>query len=479
MASNERRPPAALSPDADAFDGDAADARLFGAKTAAKRARAHWTYETRILAGTLLTTAPALIALAIALAFAFEHRAWATAVWGVVAIVTLGLAFALRRRAVYPLYTLSNLLEALREGDYSLRGSRARRGDAIGEVVIEINTLAQTLRDQRLAFEEKSALLSKVVAALDIAVLSFDADGFLKLANPAAERLLGASFAAMDGRPARAFGLAGFLDGGSSRVVEHAFPGGSGRWEVRHARFREEGRPHDLLVITDLSRALREEERLAWQRLLRVLGHELNNSLAPIRSMAGTLAMLASHPSPADDWRDDLQGGLRVIGDRAEALARFMARYTQLARLPPPTVRDVDFSALARRVALLEQRIAVALGSAPDVRLRIDADQIEQALINLIRNATDAALEGGGHVRLDWRIAGDTLLVEIADDGPGLPPSENLFVPFFTTKPGGSGIGLVLARQIVEGHGGSLTLKNRADARGCVATLRLSTAQGD
>ncbi len=476
MASSERRSRLAPAPDADAADGEAANPRARGARPALKSGRAHWSYETRILVGALLTTAPALIALGVALAFAVDNRAWAVTIWSVVAVVTLGLAFALRRRAVYPLYTLSNLLEALREGDYSLRGSRARRGDAIGEVVIEINTLAQTLRDQRLAFEEKSALLSKVVAALDIAVLSFDAEGFLKLANPAAERLLGASFAAMDGRPAQALGLTRFLDGNISRVVEHAFPGGSGRWEVRHARFREEGRPHDLLVITDLSRTLREEERLAWQRLLRVLGHELNNSLAPIRSMAGTLAMLASHPSPAHDWREDLQSGLSVIGDRAEALARFMARYTQLARLPPPTVRDVDFSTLARRVALLEQRIAVALGSAPDVHLRIDADQIEQALINLIRNATDAALEGGGHVQLDWRIADRTLLAEIADDGPGLPPSENLFVPFFTTKPGGSGIGLVLARQIVEQHGGTLTLENRVGARGCVAALRLPMA---
>lgn len=477
MASSERRSPLALAPEADTAEGAAADTRVRTMKAGAKSGRAHWNYETRVLAGALITTAPALIALAIALAFAVENRPWAVAIWSIVTIITFGFAVALRRRVVYPLYTLSNLLEALREGDYSLRGSRARRGDAFGEVVIEINTLAQTLRDQRLAFEEKSALLSKVVAALDIAVLSFDADGFLKLANPAAERLLGAPFAAMDGRPAHAFGLTRFLDGGISRVVEHAFPGGSGRWEVRHARFREEGRPHDLLVITDLSRTLREEERLAWQRLLRVLGHELNNSLAPIRSMAGTLAMLASHPSPADDWRDDLQGGLRVIGDRAEALARFMARYTQLARLPPPTtVRDVDFGALARRAALLEQRITVALGSAPDVHLCIDADQIEQALINLIRNATDAALEGGNQVKLDWRIAGDTLIAEIADNGPGLPPSENLFVPFFTTKPGGSGIGLVLARQIVEQHGGTLTLENRADERGCVAIVRLPIA---
>ena len=432
-----------------------------------------WNYETRLMAGTLLAAAPGLAALLVALYFATDAISNALVTWSCVALITLGLAFAVRRRAVYPLNTLANLLEALREGDYSLRGSRARRGDAIGEVVIEINALSQTLREQRLAFEEKSALLAKVIAALDIAVIAFDDAQRLRLANPAAERLLGADFAVLEGRPASALGLSDWLDIADTRLVERSFPGASGRWEVRRARFREGGRPHDLLVITDLSRTLREEERLAWQRLLRVLGHEINNSLAPIRSMAATLAkLIATEPLPGD-WRDDAGGALDIIGDRAEALARFMARYTALARLPPPHPAEIAFDELARRTARLEQRIAVRIDESPPVRLDIDADQIAQALINLIQNAADAALSTGGDVRLRWRGTGDWLVVEIVDGGPGLPPSENLFVPFFTTKRGGSGIGLVLARQIAEAHGGSLTLENRRDAQGCVARLRL------
>jgi nitrogen fixation/metabolism regulation signal transduction histidine kinase len=437
-----------------------------------------WTYGTRLLAGALLAAAPALVALGLVLAWPAAGEAAPAWLFGGVALGTLALALALRRAAVYPLYTLANLLEALREGDYSLRGSRAQQGDAIGEVVREINALAQTLREQRLAVEEKSALLAKVIATLDIAVIAFDPGGRLELANPAAERLLAATSADLAGRTAGALGLDDCLGTFDVRLLERAFAGASGRWEVRHARFRESGLPHDLLVVTDLSRALREEERLAWQRLLRVLGHELNNSLAPIRSMASTLAgLVGREPLPAD-WREDAEGGLRVIGDRAEALARFMARYTQLARLPPPTRRDTVFAMLARRAARLEQRLPVALEGPDAVRLDVDPDQVEQALINLVQNATDAALEGGGHVRLAWQVEGRELAVAITDDGPGLPPSENLFVPFFTTKPGGSGIGLVLARQIVEAHGGSLTLRNRGDTRGCIACVRLPLAQG-
>jgi len=432
-----------------------------------------WNYETRLLAGTLLVAAPGLVALLIALYFATDDVVRALSIWGFIALVTLVLVFAVRRRAVYPLHTLANLLEALREGDYSLRGSRARRGDAIGEVVLEINALSQTLREQRLSFEEKSALLAKVIAALDIAVIAFDEQRALKLANPAAERLLGARFAELDGRQAATLGLGDWLDIFDTQLIERSFPGGSGRWEVRRARFREGGRPHDLLVITDLSRTLREEERLAWQRLLRVLGHELNNSLAPIRSMAATLSkLIATEPLPMD-WREDAGNALGIIGDRAEALARFMARYTALARLPPPHPTEVAFDELARRTARLEQRITVRVDDGPAIKLNIDADQIEQALINLIQNATDAALPTGGDVRLRWRADSYELVAEIIDGGPGLPPSENLFVPFFTTKRGGSGIGLVLARQIAEAHDGSLTLENRDDARGCIARLRL------
>jgi len=329
------------------------------------------------------------------------------------------------------------------------------------------------LRDQRHKVEETSALLAKVIGATDIAIFTFDSGQRLRLINPAGEHLLARPAAELLGRTADELGIADCLENDDTHIRKRAFPGGAGRFEVRRARFREGGKPHELLVVADLSRALREEERAAWQRLLRVLGHELNNSLTPIRSMTGTLAKLLAQQPPPPDWREDVGGGLAVIGDRAEALTRFMAGYTALARLPPPNKRDFEIGELVRRVARLEQRLAVTVADAPPLHVNADPDQIEQALINLIKNAADATLPLREGVRARWRAERDVAHIEIEDDGPGLGTTENLFTPFYTTKPGGSGIGLVLARQIAEAHGGALTLESRAKARGCVAHLSL------
>ncbi len=388
-------------------------------------------------------------------------------------LATVLLAARLRHRVVFPLFTLSNLLEALREGDYSLRGSRARRGDPVGDVIWEVNALSQTLRDQRLRVEEASALLGKVIAAIDIAIFSFDDQRRLRLINPAGERLLGVDGRDALGRDAATLDLEFALSLPDAAVVARAFAGGSGRFDIRRTGFREGGRPHELLVVSDLSRALREEERQAWQRLIRVLGHELNNSLAPIKSMAATLSqLLAREPLPGD-WRDDVHGGLKVIGDRAEALNRFMTGYATLARLPPPRKRTVELKPLLQRVIGIEPRLPVQLLEVDAPAFAADPDQLEQALINLVKNAADAALPQGGGVAVRAVHDGRRLTIEVLDEGLGLSGSDNLFVPFFTTKPGGSGIGLVLARQIAEGHGGTLRLENRSDRSGCVARLQL------
>ncbi|MFI5182830.1 MAG: sensor histidine kinase [Vicinamibacteria bacterium] len=387
----------------------------------------------------------------------------------------LALAFAAQNAVVRPLQTVANLLSALREEDFSFRG-RGSGDDALSFVMLEINALAGTLREQRLGALEATALLRKVMEEIDVAVFTFDEGSRLRLVNRGGERALGRPAENLMGRTADELGLGAALSADEPRVLEMTFPAGPGRWEARVGTFRERGLPHKLLVLSNVSRALREEERQAWQRLIRVLGHELNNSLTPIRSIAGSLeSLIAREPRPVD-WDVDMRKGLSVIAARAEALGRFMEAYARLARLPAPQLQPMEIGSLVRRVAGLETRLRVSLAEGPETRLLADADQLEQLLINLVRNAADAAIESGGGVRAGWRVlsrGGRQLEVYIDDDGPGLSNTANLFVPFFTTKPGGSGIGLVLARQIAEAHGGALTLENRRGGVGCRAGLRL------
>jgi nitrogen fixation/metabolism regulation signal transduction histidine kinase len=388
----------------------------------------------------------------------------------------LGVAFNLKQRIVRPLQTLSNILAAIREGDYSIRGRRASVGDALGEVMLEVNDLGQTLREQRLGALEATTLLRTVMAEIDVAVFAFDGEQRLRLVNRAGERLLAQPATRLLGRTSLELGLAACLDREEAEgphTMQMVFPGGVGRWDIRRSTFREGGAQHQLLVLTDLSQTLREEERIAWQRLLRVLGHELNNSLAPIKSVAGSLAdLLVRQPRPAD-WNDDMQRGLEVISSRADSLARFVESYSQLARLPQPQFEPLEIGALVRRVASLETRLPVTVEAGPDVVVSADDVQLEQLLINLLRNAVDAALETRGGVQVGWSQSNGQVEVCISDEGPGLANTANLFVPFFTTKTKGSGIGLVLSRQIAEAHGGTLTLANRHGLGGCEARLRL------
>ena len=431
------------------------------------------SYERRIL---LFILASGVFGTALSLIFLWWGPYTAKVQWTLTLFLILfwlSFAFSARERIIRPLQTISNMLAALHEGDYSIRAKRGKPGDALDDVMLEVNQLGTTLREQRLGALEATALLRKVMEEIEVAIFAFDDQHALRLVNRAGEKLLGHPMERLLGRSAEDLSLAVCLIGDPKRVLDFAFPGSVGRWDMRRSTFRQGGLPHHLLVLTDLSKALRDEERQVWQRLIRVIGHELNNSLAPIKSISGSLqTLLQKEPRPVD-WKEDMNQGLSIISSRAEALSHFMSAYARLARLPEPQMRPVPVSQWVRQVAGLETRVPVQLTPGPDLTVQGDQNQLEQLLINLMRNAVDASLETSGHVEVGWSKMNNQLEVWVEDDGPGLATSDNLFVPFFTTKQGGTGIGLVLCRQIAEAHGGILTVENKMNGSGCRATLRL------
>ena len=341
-----------------------------------------------------------------------------------------------------------------------------------------MNALADMLADQRIRAIEATALLRRVVEEIDVPLFAFDPHQALRLVNSAGERLLQQPSVRLLGRTADEIGLQDCLTVENEGLVPLHLNGSNARWLVRRSSFRQNGVPHTLVVLSDVSRALREEERSAWQRLVRVLGHELNNSLAPIKSIAGSLSTRIAGVSLTPEQRQDFLRGLEIIESRAASLNRFLQAYRQLAQMPPPMLRETPLAPVIKRVADLEVRVKVSVVPGPDIALMVDPDQLEQMLINLIRNAVEAVLmpiqseNGGGEpgtpeIVIRWEATSKEVVVTIADNGPGLLNPSNVFTPFYTTKPSGSGIGLVLSRQIVEAHGGTIELANRSDRQGC------------
>lgn len=437
------------------------------------RIRKRLTYQRAIPFLAVLSGLPAVL-VTLVLVWTGDHASRTQ--WTVTVFVLgswISLLVAMRDRLVRPLHAVSNMLEALREGDYSLRTRAPARDDALGLILHEVNELAGSFHNQRLDALEASNLLTRVMTVIDVALFSFDDQDRLRLINRTGEDLLGRKEDEVLGQTAQDLGLSECLLGQTPRVMDVAVAEGLGRWELRRRNFRWEGRPHRLVVLADLSQVLRDEERVAWQRLIRVLSHEINNSLTPIKSIATSLSAMLERDGDRTERDEDMKEGLRVIAGRSEALGRFMSSYARLAKLPRPQKRELSVQEWVRRVASLESRLEVEVIDNPDVHIQADGDQLDQLLINLLDNAVDASLETGGAVRMGWCESGGSVHVRVEDEGPGLAQTANLFVPFFTTKPRGSGIGLALSRQIAEAHGGRVRLHNRKDGPGCVAEVRL------
>jgi two-component system, NtrC family, nitrogen regulation sensor histidine kinase NtrY len=382
------------------------------------------------------------------------------------------IAAALIETLVRPLQTLSNVVASMREGDYSFRARGAASRDALGELAAEVNALADLLQKQRVRSLEATALLGRILEVMHAPLFAFDRENVLQLVNAAGTQLLGRPYARCFGHSSAELGLDDLQNAGDQTI--HSFGEKSTRWLLRKAAFRQDGAPHTLLLLADVSVPLQEEEQAAWKRLIRVLGHELSNSLAPIKSIAGSLlARVDAMEGDAETMRD-FRRGLGVVESRADALHRFVQSYRLLAQLPTPHVRAVALAPLLEQVVLLEQRLTVILEPGPAVTLRADPDQLEQMFINLLANAVDATVANDAQmVKLSWRVADGVASITIEDSGMGIANTDNLFVPFYTTKPKGSGVGLALAQQIARAHGGEIRLVNRDDRDGARATVRL------
>ena len=422
----------------------------------------------------LMLAPPVMVVFTLLLAGDFSLKVWVTALAFI--STTSFVYFRWLMHSVFrPVQSASNLVSAIREGDFSMQSRPSSTQDALGELYHEINLMIDDLKRQNQRAVESRILLNGIMEHSDVAIMAFDSHQRITLSNRAGCELLNSDAGDCIGKTAADFDIGIVLQIDEAMPFHHTFPAVSGRWTVRRKEFRENGVPHSLVLVQDLSKSLREEERMAWKRLIRVMGHELNNSLAPIKSISGTLNTLIQKESISGELKEDLEEGLQVIQKRADALSRFVSDYSKIAKLPAPSKTHFNLNSLISRIVNLHdfRGSTISAEHCCDVELYADEAQIEQLLINLTKNAIEANLETSGHTLIRCGKLARRIVIEVIDEGLGLASSENLFIPFYSTKPGGSGIGLTLSQQIAENHDGGLELLNREDRQGCVARVML------
>lgn len=433
-------------------------------------------FSTKIYTLVLAASLPSYV-VAIVLLWQIDYSAYAKFFFTtLLSLSVFGIALLVRQQLKYQFQTLSNLVEAIRGGDFTLRGKARNEDDALAELTGQINLLSSSLSEQRIASEEAYRLLDKAIAHINVAIFAFDINEKITLVNPAAGRLFACDFNMLFGQKADELGLAEFLVGEQSQLKEHIFPGGSGRWQIRLDSYRDKGIQSKLLFITDLKAVLREEELKAWKNLIKVISHEVNNSLYPISSISQTLSHLANNVSDEFEAKQDVVDGLKVIGERANNLTGFIKRYAQVAKLPEPHKQLFTIAQLSAHIVLLKTHAnEITLNDECDLAMEVFADlsMFEQVMINLLKNA----LEAGSPVVFSWGENEHAKWFHISDNGSGIKNPANLFVPFYSTKPSGSGIGLVLCQQIIDKHNGTISIQNKEEG-GCVVKITIPRNMG-
>jgi nitrogen fixation/metabolism regulation signal transduction histidine kinase len=380
-------------------------------------------------------------------------------------VVLLPLAFWLAGRVMAPVSRLLRALEgavaSYRDGDFSFSIAIHRR-DELGELIRMHNALGQTLREQRQHLVQRELLLDTVVQNTPVALVLTDAIGKVAYANIASRHLfnegrslVGLDFAELLAEAPEALRKA--VESGEDALLSVEMDGTEETFHLSQRAFRLQGRPHRLHLFRRMTRELSRQEVATWKRVIRVISHELNNSLAPISSLAHSGAELARRGDLAR-----LPGVFATIGERARHLHGFIAGYASFAKLPAPQPQAIDWQAFLDSLAL-HCRFRLA-GPVPSEPGWFDKAQIEQVLINLIKNAHEAGGAEDG-VTLSLAPVGHDWRIEVADRGPGMSETvlAQALLPFYSTKRAGTGLGLALAREITEAHGGRITLANRED----------------
>ena len=392
-------------------------------------------------------------------------------------VIGIGTLF-IWRRVRNQIRTTTNIVEALLAGDSSMRPNSMISRGALAELNQVINGAALQLSEHRQLSKEHQLAMSKVLEHIDVAVICLDENYRVSLLNPKAQQLFSVENE-MLGMPAKSLGIENeILEQRIQKVITLITDKVKKRVYLQTDSYQLNGQRHILLFLNDVQQLLQNEERLAWQRLLRVLSHEINNSLAPIASIGESLSQAASKNADDPEFQDDLMGGLRIITQRALALDSFIKQYQSLSKLPEPNKSLFSLKTLLLEQLELFPNISAKLLTENDIDTFADRTQLSQVLVNLLKNA-EQAVENNQLplLEVNWFVANRTLHLQLQDNGKGISNPDNLFVPFYTTKSNGNGIGLVLSRQILFNHSGDLSLSNRETGQGAIATLSLPVLQ--